>query len=100
MNLVKTFVLAGGVAAFLAYPVIAQSLAADAKARKYVQGTSIQSGVSDDEDSSSPRLRTAGAKAGRKSTKGAKNAAGGNASDKETVDESATSSTPIGVKRD
>ncbi|MGY4230611.1 hypothetical protein ACVMIH_007972 [Bradyrhizobium sp. USDA 4503] len=98
MKLVKTSVLACGLAAFLAYPVIAQSLAADAKARKGVQGTSIQSGISDDEDSS-PKLRTAGAKAGRKSTRGAKNAADGNASDNEAVDDPATNSTPISGKR-
>ncbi|WP_050386107.1 hypothetical protein [Bradyrhizobium pachyrhizi] len=85
MKLVKTCVIACGLSAFLAYPVIAQSLAADAKARKGVLGTSIQSGMSDDEDSS-PRLRTWGAKVGRKSTKGAKSAAGGNAADKGTVD--------------
>ncbi|MGY3488261.1 hypothetical protein ACVW1C_006144 [Bradyrhizobium sp. USDA 4011] len=93
MKLVKTSVLACGLAAFLAYPVIAQSLAADAKARKG-EGSSVQSGISDDEDSS-PKLRAAGAKAGRKSTKGAKNAADGNASDNEAVDDPA----PISSKR-
>ncbi|MGY3591552.1 hypothetical protein ACVIGB_008869 [Bradyrhizobium sp. USDA 4341] len=93
MKLVKTSVLACGLAAFLAYPVIAQSLAADAKARKG-EGSSVQSGISDDEDSS-PKLRAAGAKAGRKSAKGAKNAADGNASDNEAVDDPA----PISSKR-
>ncbi|MCC8978991.1 hypothetical protein [Bradyrhizobium acaciae] len=97
MKLVKTSVLACGLTAFLAYPVIAQSLAADAKARKGVQGTSTQSGTSEDEDSP-PKLRTTGAKAGRKSTKGAKNAAEGNASDNEAIDDTATS-TPISGKR-
>ncbi|MGY4473358.1 hypothetical protein [Bradyrhizobium sp. USDA 3364] len=97
MKLVKTSVLACGLAAFLAYPVIAQSLAADAKARKG-EGSSVQSGISDDEDSS-PKLRAAGAKAGRKSTKGAKNAADGNASDNEAVDDPANNTTPISSKR-
>jgi hypothetical protein len=97
MKLVKTSVLACGLAAFLAYPVIAQSLAADAKARKS-EGSSVQSGISDDEDSS-PKLRAAGAKAGRKSTKGAKNAADGNASDNEAVDDPANNTTPISSKR-
>ncbi|MCC8950241.1 hypothetical protein H8A97_35505 [Bradyrhizobium sp. Arg62] len=98
MKLVKTSVIACGLSAFLAYPVIAQSLVTDAKARKGMQDSSIQSGMSDDEDSS-PRLRPWGAKVGRKSTKGAKSAAGGNAQDKETVDESPTNSTPISGKR-
>ncbi|NEV01053.1 hypothetical protein [Bradyrhizobium uaiense] len=97
MKLVKTSVLACGLAAFLAYPVIAQSLATDAKARKG-EGSSVQSGISDDEDSS-PKLRAAGAKAGRKSTKGAKNADDGNASDNEAVDDPANSTTPLSSKR-
>ncbi|WP_050421546.1 hypothetical protein [Bradyrhizobium tropiciagri] len=97
MKLVKTSVLACGLAAFLAYPVIAQSLSADAKARKG-EGSNVQSGISDDEDSS-PKLRAAGAKAGRKSPKGAKNAADGNASDNEAVDDPANNTTPISSKR-
>lgn len=82
MKLVKTSVIACGISAFLAYSVIAQSLATDARARKGMQD-SAQSGMSDDDDSS-PKLRTAGGKVGRKSTKGAKSAAGGNAPEKET----------------
>ncbi|PAY08487.1 MULTISPECIES: hypothetical protein [Bradyrhizobium] len=97
MKLVKTSVFACGLAAFLVYPVIAQSLAADAKARKG-EASSVQSGISDDDDPS-PKLRAAGAKAGRKSTKGAKNADDGNASDNEAVDDPASNSTPIGSKR-
>ncbi|VIO81245.1 hypothetical protein [Bradyrhizobium ivorense] len=83
MKLAKTSAIACGLSAFLAYSVIAQSLATDAKVRKGMQDRSVQSGISDDDDSS-PKLRTAGAKVGRKSTKGTKNAAGGNAPDKET----------------
>ncbi|MCA1395607.1 hypothetical protein [Bradyrhizobium sp. BRP56] len=83
MKLAKTSVIACGISAFLAYSVIAQSLATDARARKGMQDRSVQSGMSDDDDSS-PKLRTAGGKVGRKSTKSAKRAAGGNAPDKET----------------
>ncbi|KRP93728.1 hypothetical protein AOQ73_24290 [Bradyrhizobium pachyrhizi] len=97
MNLVKTTVIACGLSALLAYPVIAQSLAADAKARKGMQTTSIQSGMSDDEDSS-PKLRTPGAKLGRKSIKGAKKPRR-QPQDKETLDEFPTSNTPISDKR-
>ncbi|MGY3443434.1 hypothetical protein [Bradyrhizobium sp. USDA 4473] len=98
MKLVKTIVIAGGISAFLAYPIIAQSLAADAKARKGVQGTSLQSDMSDDEDPS-PKLRASGLRMGRKSTKGAKSAAGGNPQDEDTPNNSPTSNTPTSGKR-
>ena len=71
MKLAKTSVIACGISAFLAYSVIVQSLATDARARKGMQDRSVQSGMSDDDDSL-PKLRTAGGKVGRKSTKGAK----------------------------
>ncbi|WP_426420348.1 hypothetical protein [Bradyrhizobium genosp. A] len=100
MKLVKTSVVACVLSALLAGQLLAQDLSTGAKSRGGMQGKSIQSGMSDDEDSTA-QLGAADRKEGMKPVKSTKGAGGttGIAPNKGAADDPSDGGTPAAGKR-